>query len=419
MKKRILCFFSIAVILLCSFSINVLSVGDVIDFSRDNINLFSGQTYQLTLKADASAESYSSSDPDIVSVSSSGIVTANAVGVSTITVSDSSGNQATCTVNVRSGASPQSVELETQLIQMTEGESRTLKAKVLPADTADTRMRFFSSDESVAKVDQDGKITSEKAGVTVITVESASSAVSSKCMVKVSSKKGRSGFEASLNGTLYTVAGDKKANMIVELKNSTETLTATTDTDGKFLFDSIVQGSYTVSVYKKAGDKKAAASGQISVGAYRMDVSCIINGKDLVCLYQSESTSTAAVNDVFLSNGSIELDVGGSYDMVFKVEPADAGVPKMIGKSRNENIAVVDSDGRITAVAEGTTTIVFKSSDGKFEKYCNVNVNAPFKNTNSWIIITVELSLIVLVIVLFFIAYKKFSKNKERKEGFD
>lgn len=419
MKKQIICFFTAVVILISTFSMNVFSVGDVIDFSRDNITLYSDQTYQLTLKSDASAENYSSSDPDIVSVGPNGLVTAKSAGISTITATDSSGNQATCTITVRKGTSPQSVELETQLIQMTEGESKKLNAKVLPEDTEDARISFFSSDESVAKIDSEGNIRALKAGVSVITAESASSAVSNKCMVKVASKKGRSGYESSINGTLYTLAGDKKANMAVELKNSSDTLEATTDIEGKFTFEDIAQGSYTINIYKKAGDKSAVASGLISVESYRMDVSCIINGKELVCLYQNDSTDTVPGNDLFLSKGSIELDVGSSYDIVFKVEPANASVPKITGKSRNEDIAVVDSDGRITAISEGTTTIVFTSSDGRFEKFCNVKVNAPAKNTNSWIIITVELSLIVLVIVLFFIAYRRFIRNKERREGFD
>ena len=419
MKKRIICIITAAVILICTFSLNVFSVGDLIDFSRDSINLFAEQTYQLSLKSDASVESYSSSDPDIVAVSSNGLVTAKAAGISTITATDSAGNQATCTVNVRKGTSPKNVELETQLLQMTEGESHTLAAKVIPQDIEDARLKYFSSDESVAKVESDGTVKALKPGVAVITAESASSAVSNKCMVKVASKKGRSGYESSISGILYNISGDKKANMAVELKNANDTLETTTDVDGKFSFDNIVQGSYTISIYKKIGDKNAVSTGQITVSSTKLDISCIINNKELVCLYKNDTASSTPVNNIYLSKGSIELDVGNSYDVVFKAEPSNASVPKMTGKSRNEDIAVVDSDGRITAISEGSTTIVFNSSDGRFEKYCYVKVNAPDKNTNSWIIISVELSLIVLVIVLFFISYRKFNKNKERREGFD
>lgn len=418
MKQKILSFFTAVLILMCTFSLNVFAVGDVIDFSRDSVNLYVGQEYQLKMKSNADVESYTSSDPTVASVDEKGIVKAVSAGVSTIMTFDANGNQAFCTINVRTGSSPEKVVIEKTFITMTEGESHAMQAKVYPEKAQDSRMFFFSSDESVAKVDEKGNILAVRSGTAVITVESSSAAVYSLCSVRVISKKGRTGFEASVNGSLYTISGDKKANMKIEIKNASETIEATTDTNGKFYFDSISQGTYNISVYNDPDDKTPAASGRISVGASRMDVTCIINGSDLVCLFQKDNTDTTSVNDIYLAKSSIDLNVGGSYDVVFKVLPSNAPVPKMIGRSNNEDVAFVDSDGRITAVSEGKATIIFKSADGRFEKYCIVNVSAPDKNTNSWIIITIDLSVIALVIIFFFISYRKYNRRKEIREGF-
>lgn len=416
MKRQIISFFTAALILICTFSLNGFSVGDVIDFSRDSVTLYAGQEYQLKMKSGAAVEFFTSSDPEIVSVDDNGIVKAVSTGISTITAADPNGNQAFCTVTVKGGTSPEKVVLEKSFITLTEGGSQTLNAKVLPEDAPDLRLHYFSSDESVAKIDENGNIRAVHSGTTVITAESSSAAVYAMCSVRVLSKKGRTGFEASVSGSLFTIAGDKKSNMIVVIKNANDTVESKTDTEGKFSFDSISQGSYNISVYKSENDKEPAAAGQLYVGSSHMDVTCIINGKDIVCLFQNENTGTASVNEVYLAKGSIELNVGSSYDVVFRVHPEDAAVPKMIGRSTDEDVAVVDSDGRITAVSEGNTTVIFKSSDGRFEKYCLVKVNAPEKNTGSWMIITIELSVIVLIIVLFSISYRRFNKRKENSE---
>ena len=255
MKKRILSVFTAVILMMCVFSIPAYAVGDVIDFTRDSIGLYPQQSYQLSLKANADAAEYKSSDPGIVSVSDSGMLQAVHPGTSIITATDKKGNQATCTVIVRDGKSPESVVLETQSLEMTEGESHFLSASVLPDDVEDTRVYYSSSDTDVAKVDKNGIIKAAKAGVTVITVESASAAVSSKCMVKVNPKQGHGSFNVSIYGVLYSIAGDRKANMVVELNGESDNIRTTTDHNGNFYFDSVTQGSYTFNIYKTLQSK--------------------------------------------------------------------------------------------------------------------------------------------------------------------
>lgn len=416
MKKRTLCFFTAVILLICTFSIAAYAVGDVIDFTRDSVSLYPQQSYQLAIKSGADISEYRSSDPNIVSVSDEGMIKAMNTGSSIITATDKKGNQATCTVTVRTGKSPESVRLETQSIEINEGDSYPLIASAEPADIEDTRLYFSSSDTGVATVDKNGVIKAMKSGVSVITVESASAAVSAKCMVKVNSKPNHGSFSISISGVLYTIAGDKKANMVVELKSETAESRTTTDSDGRFYFDNVVQGSYSLNLYKNLQAKNPVASGQFSVPAHDMNMSCIINNNEVVILSQND-TGTENIKDITLEKTNISLEAGSSYDMSFKVKPSDAALPTMNGISENPQIAMVDIDGRITGLNEGTTVITFTTSDGRISKSCKVNVVASTRNTYSWIIIILESTIIVLLISMFCISYRRFLKNKEREEG--
>ncbi len=417
MKKRLMSAAVLVTMLICIFSVGAAAVQEKVSFTRESLDLFIGQSYQLELSDNSVGVTYSSSDPNIVSVNPGGLISALSLGSSVITASDGKGNEAHCSVNVINGESPTGVRIDKQSISLTEGESFTLNATVIPENVYDNRIYYSSSDESVARVDKNGYIKAVKPGVAVITAESASAAVSGKCIVKVSSKSGRNSFSVDINGTLYSIAGEKKVNMLVGLSNSRESLETTTDSNGKFYFDDIVQGTYTLSVYSNNDSKKTIASGQLTVGSYNMSVTCILNDKELVLLYQDENTSTEKARDFNLEKSTLSIEVGKAYDMSFKVVPSGAALPVISGKSSNADVATVDVDGRITGVSEGTAKIVFTSADGKISKSCQVTVTQANSNTFSWIIILLETIIVFLIVMMFMISYKRFLRQKEKDEG--
>ena len=416
MKRKTISLLTVITILICMFSINVGAERKVLSFSRESISLFEDQSFQLDLNSDSGELRYSSTDPDIATVNSTGKVTAVSFGTSVITATDIDGNQAHCSVNVLIGESPDRVTVNTQSLSLRTGESFTLEAKVYPEDIEDTRVKFFSSDEKIATVDKNGYITAKDPGVAVITAESASAAVSEKCIVKVSSRSGGN-TGVNISGVLYSVAGEKKVNMRVGINNEKETLETTTDKNGKFYFDDILQGTYTLSVYKNSSSKSPSATGQLYVGTYNMSISCIINNKDIVILSQDENTGAEKVRDITLAKTVLSLELGAAYDMTFKVTPQGAALPVMVGKSSDTDVATVDVDGRITAVSEGTAKITFQTKDGRISRTCKITVVRENSNTYSWLIILIEALVLASIVIVFTIFYKKFSLKKEKAEG--
>ncbi len=128
--------------------------------------------------------SFASSNEDVLAVSEIGIVTGKGPGTATVTVISSvSGTKATCEITVIQGV--ESVSFNSDTTEAYTGLSHKLSYTVSPADATDKTVRWISSDESIATVDENGLITYHSAGEVVITVQSVESEVYAQCTVTV------------------------------------------------------------------------------------------------------------------------------------------------------------------------------------------------------------------------------------------
>ena len=78
------------------------------------------------------------------------------------------------------------------------------------------------------------------------------------------------------------------------------------------------------------------------------------------------------VSDVVLSERYITLNIGDEYQLTAKVFPPDAN-QNLVWSSNNTSVATV-SDGKITAIKAGKSTITVQSEDGKHGDICDVTV---------------------------------------------
>ncbi len=84
-------------------------------------------------------------------------------------------------------------------------------------------------------------------------------------------------------------------------------------------------------------------------------------------------TMRTLIKDLILTPEKLELIVGDRYELVVTTEPAYAN-EELEWTSSDENIAVVDSNGEVKAVAEGTAIITVKSKVTGLEDTCEVTV---------------------------------------------
>ena len=145
---------------------------------------------------------WSSSNEAVAAVDSNGKVTAKKAGTAVITATSSNGKTAGCTVTVKQKEIViTGISLNKSTTSLTEGESETLTATIAPSNaTGDKTVKWSSSNEAVAAVDSNGKVTAKKAGTAVITATS-SNGKSASCTVTVKQKDTYTGLR-DVNGTL-------------------------------------------------------------------------------------------------------------------------------------------------------------------------------------------------------------------------
>lgn len=95
----------------------------------------------------------------------------------------------------------------------------------------------------------------------------------------------------------------------------------------------------------------------------------------IVYLNDAEETEIVAVDSVELNVDILSLKVGETETLIATVLPADATNQAVTWLSSDSNIATVE-DGVVTAVAQGTATIVVTTDDGGHTAVCVANISA-------------------------------------------
>jgi len=163
-----------------------------ITLNKTSAKMTIGDTLALTATVSPSNATnknvtWSSSNSNIASVSSTGVVTAKAVGTTTITAKTVDGNKtATCTVTVKTDEiSVTNVTLNKTSAILSIGETETLIATITPADATNKAVTWSSSNTSVATVSSAGVVTAKAVGTATITAKTADGNKTATCTVTV------------------------------------------------------------------------------------------------------------------------------------------------------------------------------------------------------------------------------------------
>lgn len=112
---------------------------------------------------------FKSNDASIASVDDEGVVTANAIGTTSIivTIKDGSKTAATLQCDIIVGPPAVSVKLIRSEITLSVGKKTTLKTILQPNNTVE-EVKFCSYDSAIATVSAGGRVVAKEAGVTYI-----------------------------------------------------------------------------------------------------------------------------------------------------------------------------------------------------------------------------------------------------------
>lgn len=150
-----------------------------VNLNKTTLSLVIGEmeTLVATINPDEANSdiTWTSSDNEVASVDTSGKVTAVKAGTATITVSsvENPDKKATCEVTVTPAGVPVTgISLNKTTLSLTIGKDETLTATIAPENASDKSVTWTSSDETIATVSTDGKVTAVKVGTATITATS-------------------------------------------------------------------------------------------------------------------------------------------------------------------------------------------------------------------------------------------------------
>ena len=325
-----------------SVTINLLSV-----------TLELGQTIQLiaTVQPENATDktiTWSSNNDKIATVDNNGVVTAIAEGNAVITAT-AGGKSATCAISVKKSViAVTSVTLNKTSLNMTKGQSETLTATVTPDNATDKTVSWSSSDATIASVDQNGRVTALKSGSATIMAKAGEK--SATCSVTITTPV----ESVSLDRTSVNLEEGQTTTLVATINPNDADEKTVTWTTSNASVATVTNGVVT-----------AIAEGVATITAS-------VGGKSATCSI-TVSKNTIPVTSITLNKSSLSLKVGEKETLIATVLPENATDKKVTWASSKEDVATVDSNGRVTAVAEGNATII--ASAGGKTATCSVTVS--------------------------------------------
>ena len=242
-------------------------------------------------------------------------------------------------------------------IEIIEGGSAALSARVSPEAASDRAVAWSSSDRSVATVDKTGTVQGLKPGTATVTATAEGK--SGICAVTVKAK--------AVNVTEVTL--DKTELTLTE--GETETLTATVKPDNADNRKVTWRSDKTeIATVDGAGKVTAVKAGEAVVTVTTED-----GGKTASCKVTVKAKAVG-VTEVSLDKTELTLTEGETETLTATVRPDNADNRKVKWSSDKTDVATVGGDGRVTAVKPGEAVVTVATEDGGKTATCKVTVKA-------------------------------------------
>lgn len=312
-----------------------------VSIDQASVEMTVGEKKQLSATitpADATDQSitWSSTKVSVATISNQGLVTAIAEGTTTIKARVGAKTSA-CIVTVRKEIiAVTSITLDKTSLALVKGESVTLTATVNPSNATHTNVSWASSDPGVATVDSEGNVKAIANGNATITAQVDD--IKATCPVTVTTPV----ESITLNKTKLTLNKGESETLVATVvpTDATET-TITWDTSNPYMVSVDSNGKVT------------------AVGGGSATITAKAGGKVASC----SVTVIVPVESITLDQTTVMLGEGENVTLKATVTPKDATDNTVTWSSSDESIASVDQNGRISAIKQGSATIMAKAGD--------------------------------------------------------
>jgi uncharacterized protein YjdB len=289
------------------------------------------------------------SNDEIVTVEG-GVVTGIGKGTATITASCGGfevSSQVTVLVHI------ESIEISNGDIDLYKGQSEKLNVIFNPTDFSDSKTIIWSTDNENVISLSNGTVTAKAPGTANVKAETVNG---KSATIKVTVPEVKA-TELVLSKNVTSIEKGEKETLTAKVlpENTTDTTDVTWSVDNDKIITVDSNGVVTA---------KAPGTANVIAKSGSLESKC-------------EVTVTSTLQSIILNKNNITLEAGEtSAPLVVTLNPEDATVDtsKLKWESLNENVATIDSNGAVTAVAPGTA-IIRATLEGKTVD-CSIKVIA-------------------------------------------
>ena len=340
-------------------------------FKENNITVAKDSTYKLEITNVLADDvfTWESKNNNVATVDENGLVTGIHGGSTTIVVTESDGRRSSVKVNVTSD------EILVENIALTEqtigiGETRQLQPTIAP-NNALKILSWESSKETIAVVDENGKVTGLAEGTTTITVTT-HNGKTAKAKIIVDSK----------------VASSIKINGCVKKLSVGDNVTLTAIVSPSTASQSVTWSSSNSNILSVSGGKVTArGKGSAVITATTK------SGKTATCKI---SVGSMAVNSLRMNTVQLTINQGSTKVLSVSFNPSSAKDYYTIKwTSSNNRVATVDENGVVTGVGAGNATITASAGGKKATAAVTVKGSGTTENITSVKISNCPTSLLV------------------------
>lgn len=343
----------------CNITVKPTLANSIV-LEKNYIDLHTGEkdTLYVTLtpnKVTNKDITWKSQDNHIVSVSPDGVITAlsNGSTIITATTNDGTNLSASCNVNVTTLA--KEIKLNKTKDSLIVGETLQLIPIISPNNTSNKQIEWKSNNETVAKVSDEGLITALSTGTTEIFAHTVDGTeLFANCVITISNPV----KEISINKPNAEIRVNEKIKLVAQCNPSNAD-------DLSIVWTSEDENIATV--------KDGIVTG-ISVGIVTITAKTI-NGHKASCTVNVVPTP---VNSIDLGITNINLIANEQYLLIPNILPKDATNKELNWTSDNLKVAIVNTEGLITALSSGKACVTAMTTDNSgVYATCLVNVTTP------------------------------------------
>ncbi|TYQ16243.1 UNVERIFIED_CONTAM: Bacterial surface proteins containing Ig-like domains [Acetivibrio alkalicellulosi] len=296
------------------------------------------------------------------------------------------------------------ITLNPESLVLHRGTGALLVASIIPSDATNKEVYFTSSDTSVVTVDSDGWVTTVGEGEARITAVTDDGGFTAFCDITVlppSPLKVNLYYsdesEIPIVSGQYKVDGlklpvyeedfEEETNKPLNIVLSGGNIIIEEDTTYEVVFeleDDVISSDEYMGIDIINGIELEYLRGEaIEDGVHTFTIT-VLDGENIIekiNLPIEISNSKIPVTGIDIKGTSIALNVGDVQQVNYVVSPVNATDKNCTWSSDDENVAVVDSQGLITAIGAGETTISVITQDRGYEDQLTVKVFATVEGT--------------------------------------